>query len=73
MKTTPRRTIIRNKSGSQRELKRLQFAEARYRYELLSEERALQQSLADFWDARFDETGNYAARPNQHHQQDLEH
>ena len=58
MQNITRRRYKQDKSATKRELKNLVAAEARYRYELLAEERELKQNLADFWDVSFDKVGN---------------
>jgi len=58
MQNISRRRYKLDKSATKRELKNLRVAEARYRYELLAEERELQQNLADFWDVSFDKALN---------------
>lgn len=58
MQNKPVRRYKLYKSTTRRELKNLRAAEARHRYELLAEERELQQYLADFWDAGFDKVGS---------------
>ena len=58
MQNLPRRRYKLDKSATKRELKNLMAAEARYRYELLAEERELKQNLADFWDISFDKVDN---------------
>lgn len=62
MQNLPRRRYKLDKSATKRELKNLRAAEARYRYELLAEERELQQNLADFWDVSFDKIGNRSTK-----------
>lgn len=58
MQNLPRRRYKLDKSATKRELKSLMAAEARYRYELLAEERELKQNLADFWEISLDKVGN---------------
>lgn len=58
MQNITRRRYKPDKSATKRELKNLVAAEARYRYELLAEERELKQNLADFWDVSFDKVWN---------------
>jgi hypothetical protein len=62
MQNIPRRRHKLDKSTTKRELKNLRAAEARHRYELLTEKRELQHNLADFWDAVFDKDENRGTR-----------
>ncbi|MBT8128815.1 MAG: hypothetical protein KJP10_02405 [Gammaproteobacteria bacterium] len=62
MQDIPRRRYKLDKSATKRELKSLMAAEARYRYELLAEERELKQNLADFWDISLDNAGNRSTK-----------
>ncbi|MGB5276288.1 MAG: hypothetical protein WBO16_20110 [Gammaproteobacteria bacterium] len=59
-KASPKKNEI-NKQKSNRDQKKLRAAEARYRYEIMQEERLLQDNLADFWDTRFEKRGQLAA------------
>lgn len=53
----------RDKSQYRQTLKGLRAAEARLRFELLQEQRLLQNHVADFWDASLDRhSGNVAGR-----------
>ena len=65
MQNIPRRRYKLNKSATKRELKNLMAAEARYRYELLAEQRELKHNLADFWDISFDKGGNRSAKSHE--------
>jgi hypothetical protein len=62
MQNLPRRKYKLDKPATKRELKNLMAAEARYRYELLAEQRELTQNLADFWETSFDKVGNSSAK-----------
>lgn len=62
MQNIPRRRFKLDTSATKRELKNLRAAEARYRYELLAEERELKQNLAEFWDVSFDKVGNRSTK-----------
>ena len=62
MQDLPRRRYKLDKSVTKRELKNLMAAEARYKYELLAEERELKQNLADFWDISFDKVGHRSTK-----------
>ena len=62
MQDLPRRRYKLDKSATKREFKNLMAAEARYRYELLAEERELKQNLADFWDISFDKVGHRSTK-----------
>jgi hypothetical protein len=65
MQHLPRRRYERDKSATKRELKKLLAAEARYRYELLAEQRELKHNLADFWDISFDRVGDRNKKSDQ--------
>ena len=58
MQNIPRHRYKLDKFATKRELKNLRAAEARYRFELLAEERELKQNLAEFWDVSFDKAGD---------------
>jgi hypothetical protein len=62
MQNIPRSRYKLDKSITKRELKNLHAAEARHRYELLTEERELQHNLAEFWDTAFDKDANRRTR-----------
>ena len=57
MQSITRRRYKLDRSATKREFKNLRAAEAKYRYELLAEERELKQNLAEFWDDTLDEAG----------------
>ena len=65
MQNLPRRRYKLNKSSTKRELKNLMAAEARYRYELLAEQRELKHNLADFWDISSDKVGSRSAKSHE--------
>ena len=52
-----------DRTHSRQSLKRLRAAEARRRFELLQEQRLLQDHLADFWDTSLDRKRGYDSLP----------
>jgi len=62
-KTTPHKQEL-DESQSRPNLKRLRAAEARYRFELLQEERMLQDHLADFWDVHPEKDWRHSEVPS---------